>query len=136
MFTRTLLASVFAVLAFNAAAQGSRPTPAASPAVQQPSLIFSSQTVRYRCDGDAEIELAYLNLSNGTTFAALHYNDRTLMLQGRKATTGVRFFALEEKATLSWYTQGMKGELSAIAADPNVQDQILMSNCFAQPAKR
>ena len=131
---RTLLAGLFAVLAFEAAAQGNKPTLA--PSAQHPSLIFSSQTVRYRCDGDAEIELAYLNLSNGTTFAALHYKDRTLMLQGRKATTGVRFFALEEKATLSWYTQGMKGELSAIAADPTTQDQILMSNCFAQPAKR
>ncbi|MDO9436254.1 MliC family protein [Hydrogenophaga sp.] len=135
MLIRTLLAGLCAALGFTAYAQGSKPVPA-SPAAAQPSLIFSSQTVRYRCDGDAEIELAYLNLSNGTTFAALHYKDRTLMLQGRKATTGVRFFALEEKATLSWYTQGMKGELSAIAADPNVQDQILMSNCFAQPAKR
>lgn len=134
MLVRALLAGVFAALALNASAQGSKPSPA--PAAQPPSLIFSSQSVRYRCDGDAEIELAYLNLSNGTTFAALHHNDRTLMLQGRKATTGVRFFALDDKANLSWYTQGMKGELSAIATDPNVQDQILMSNCFAQPAKR
>ena len=92
--------------------------------------------MRYKCDGGREIELAYLNLSNGTTFAALHHNDRTLMLQGRRATTGVRFFALDDQSRLSWYTQGMKGELSAIAADPNAQDQILLANCFAQPAKR
>ncbi|QHE84141.1 MliC family protein [Hydrogenophaga sp. BPS33] len=128
----TLLAILSAAFASEAPAQGVKPAPAA----QQPSLMFSSQSVRYRCDGDAEIELAYLNLSNGTTFAALHHGERTLMLQGRKATTGVRFFALDDKSRLSWYTQGMKGELSAIAADPNVQDQILLSNCFAQPAKR
>jgi|UniRef100_UPI0040366B84 hypothetical protein len=131
---RCLLASLATLLAFGATAQvATTPAPSAAPA---PQLIFSSQAVRYKCDGGSEIELAYLNLSNGTTFAALHHNDRTLLLQGRRATTGVRFFALDDQSRLSWYTQGMKGELSAIAADANAQDQILMSNCFAQPAKR
>ncbi len=128
MLTRTLLASLVAVLALDASAQGS--------ATPQPQLVFSSQAVQYKCDGGSEIELAYLNLSNGTSFAALHHGGRTLMLQGRRATTGVRFFALDPQSRLSWYTKGMKGELSAIAADPNTQDQTLMSNCFAQPAKR
>lgn len=135
MFTRTLLASLLAALALDTTAQVATPAPT-PPAGQQPQLIFSSQAVRYKCDGNGEIELAYLNLSNGTTFAALHYDDRTLMLQGRRATTGVRFFALDDKSRLSWYTQGMKGELSAIAADPNTQDQVLLANCFAQPARR
>ena len=133
MRTRTLLASLAAVLALNATAQVATPT---TPAVPQPQLVFTSQAVQYKCDGGGEIELAYLNLSNGTTFAALHHDKRTVMLQGRRATTGVRFFALDPASRLSWYTQGMKGELSAIAPDPNTQDQILMSNCFAQPAKR
>ena len=127
---RRLLLGLATLLAFEASAQV---TTAPAPA---PQLIFSSQAVRYKCDGGSEIELAYLNLSNGTTFAALHHNDRTLLLQGRRATTGVRFFALDDQSRLSWYTQGMKGELSAIATDANTQDQILMSNCFAQPAKR
>ncbi len=133
MRTRTLLASLAAVLALNATAQVAAP---ATPAVPQPQLVFTSQAVQYKCDGGGEIELAYLNLSNGTTFAALHHDKRTVMLQGRRATTGVRFFALDPQSRLSWYTQGMKGELSAIAPDPNTQDQILMANCFAQPAKR
>ncbi len=133
MFTRPLFASVAFVLAFEASAQVATPAPPAGP---QPQLVFSSQAVQYKCDGGAEIELAYLNLSNGTTFAALHHDKRTLMLQGRRATTGVRFFALDPQSRLSWYTQGMKGELSAIAADANSQDQVLMTNCFAQPANK
>lgn len=126
------LALIGLTLAVNALAQDSQPAPA--PAAQP--LIFSSQAVRYRCDGGSEIELAYLNLSNGTTFAALHYNNRTLMLQGRRATTGVRFFALDEQYSLRWYTQGMKGELSFLAADHTAQEQTLLANCFAQPARR
>ena len=120
-------------LALGASAQTNPPTP--RPAAQAP-LIFSSQAVRYRCDGGAEIELAYLNLNNGTAFAALHYNDRTVMLQGRRATTGVRFIALDEQYSLRWYTQGMKGELSFLAADHTAQEQTLLSNCFAQPANK
>jgi hypothetical protein len=126
--TRTLTA-LLAWLPFAAAAQGT--PPAATPA-----LVFSSQSVNYRCDGGAEIELVYLNLSNGNAFAALHFNGRTVMLQGRRATTGVRFIALDEQNSLRWYTQGMKGELSFLAADHTAQEQTLLANCFAQPAKR
>ena len=131
---RRLLLGLATLLAFEASAQvTTAPAPSAAPA---PQLIFSSQAVRYKCDGGSEIELAYLNLSNGTTFAALHFDGRTLMLQGRRATTGVRFVALDEQNSLRWYTQGMKGELSFLAADHTAQEQTLLANCFAQPAKR
>jgi len=117
-------------LTTSAFAQGSPPPPPA----QQP-LMFSSQAVQYRCDGGTEIELVYLNLANGNAFAALHFEGRTIMLQGRRATTGVRFIALDEQYSLRWYTQGMKGELSFLAADHTAQEKTLLSNCFAQPAK-
>jgi len=133
LIARTLT-GLAAALALSAFAQDSKPEPPPAPAAQP--LIFSSQAVRYRCDGGAEIELVYLNLSNGTTFAALHFDGRTLMLQGRRATTGVRFVALDEQNSLRWYTQGMKGELSFLAADHTAQEKTLLSNCFAQPAHK
>ncbi len=132
MHTTRTLAALLACLPFVATAQGT--PPAAAPAA--PALVFSSQSVNYRCDGGTEIELVYLNLSNGNAFAALHFNGRTVMLQGRRATTGVRFIALDEQNSLRWYTQGMKGELSFLAADHTAQEQMLLANCFAQPAKR
>ncbi|MBT9467424.1 MliC family protein [Hydrogenophaga sp.] len=129
-FISRALTGLLALLPFTAFAQGSPPAPAA------PALIFSSQAVQYRCDGGTEIELVYLNLSNGNAFAALHFDGRTVMLQGRRATTGVRFVALDEQNSLRWYTQGMKGELSFLAADHTAQEKTLLANCFAQPAKR
>ncbi|AOF85980.1 membrane-bound lysozyme-inhibitor of c-type lysozyme family protein [Hydrogenophaga sp. RAC07] len=131
-FIPRALGSLLTVLSFTVAAQGM--PPAAAPAT--PSLVFSSQAVNYRCDGGTEIELVYLNLSNGNAFAALHFNGRTVMLQGRRATTGVRFIALDEQNSLRWYTQGMKGELRFLAADHTAQEQTLLADCFAQPAKR
>ena len=130
--TLRVLGSLLTVLPLTVAAQGM--PPAAAPAA--PALVFRSQAVNYRCDGGTEIELVYLNLSNGNAFAALHFNGRTVMLQGRRATTGVRFIALDEQNSLRWYTQGMKGELSFLAADHTAQEQTLLANCFAQPAKR
>ena len=124
------LSGLLAWLPLAAFAQSSPSTPAA------PTLIFSSQAVQYRCDGGTEIELVYLNLSSGNAFAALHFDGRTMMLQGRRATTGVRFVALDEQNSLRWYTQGMKGELSKQSADPTAQEQTLLANSFAQPAKR
>ncbi|MGE0100475.1 MAG: MliC family protein [Hydrogenophaga sp.] len=115
----------------SASAQETSPPPASPP-----PLMFSSQTVQYRCDGGAEIELVYLNLGNGNAFAALHHQGRTVMLQGRRATTGVRFIALDEQYSLRWYTQGMKGELSFLAADHTAQEKTLLANCFAQPARK
>jgi hypothetical protein len=125
-----VLACLLTAMSLSAFAQDTTPAPTAQP------LIFSSQSVTYRCDGGAEIELVYLNLSNGNAFAALHHNARTVMLQGRRATTGIRFIALDEQNSLRWYTQGMKGELSFLAADHTAQEQTLLANCFAQPAKR
>lgn len=132
MHTTRTLAALLACLPFVATAQGTPPAAATA----APALVFSSQSVNYRCDGGTEIELVYLNLSNGNAFAALHFNGRTVMLQGRRATTGVRFIALDEQNSLRWYTQGMKGELSFLAADHTAQEQTLLANCFAQPAKR
>ncbi len=126
-----LLPCLIGLLAASAFAQGSPPAPA-----QQQPLMFSSQTVQYKCDGGAEIELVYLNLANGNAFAALHHQERTVMLQGRRATTGVRFVALDERHSLRWYTQGMKGELSIQPAGQGAQETTLLANCFAQPAKR
>jgi Membrane-bound lysozyme-inhibitor of c-type lysozyme len=129
-FITPVVSGLLALLPLAAVAQDSPAAPAA------PALMFSSQAVQYRCDGGAEIELVYLNLSGGNAFAALHFNGRTVMLQGRRATTGVRFIALDEQNSLRWYTQGMKGELSFLAADHTAQEKTLLANCFAQPAKR
>ena len=92
-FVPIALLGLTLVLATRVFAQGSPPPPPAPP-----PLMFSSQAVQYRCDGGAEIELVYLNLANGNAFAALHHEGRTVMLQGRRATTGVRFVAWRRRA--------------------------------------
>ena len=110
------------------------PPPAPAPGVVQASL-FSSQTVRYRCAGGAEIEVAYLNLNNGASFAALHHGGRTALLQNRPTASGARYIALDEQHSLRWHTKGTEGTLSFMAADHTAKEQTLLTNCRALPAR-
>jgi len=110
------------------------PPPTAAPGVTQATL-FSSQSVRYRCDGGTEIEVAYLNLNNGGSFAALHHAGRTALLQNRPSASGARYIALDEQHSLRWHTQGMEGTLRFMAADHTAKEQTLLSNCKALPGR-
>ena len=90
--------------------------------------------MRYRCDGGTEIEVAYLNLNNGGSFAALHHNGRTALLQNRPAASGARYIALDEQHSLRWNTKGEEGFLSFLAADHTAQERTLLANCRSLPS--
>jgi len=92
---------------------------------------FSSETVRYRCAGGAELEVVYLNLKDGGAFAALHHGGRTALLHNRPAASGARYIALDEQHSLRWHTKGNEGQLSFLAADHTAHEQPLLSACRA-----
>ncbi len=95
---------------------------------------FTSETVRFRCEGGAELEVAYLNLSEGDAFAALHFGGRTVLLQNRPAGSGARYIALDEQHSLRWHTKGSEGFLTFLAADHTAREQPLLNGCRALPA--
>lgn len=101
--------------------------PASQGAIQGPG--YSSETVRYRCEGGAELEVAYLELGHGEVFAALHHQGRTALLKSRPAASGVRYIALDEQHSLRWNTKGEEGFLSFLAADHTAQERVLLANC-------
>ena len=104
------------------------PTATAAPVV---GPDFSSQSVRYRCAGGAELEVAYLNLPDGLAFAALHHNGRTALLQNRPTASGARYVALDEQLGLRWHTKGSEGFLASLAADHTAKEQVLLKDCRA-----
>ena len=130
---RLPIATVPLILSSLAAGCAMPPAAPAPGAVQ--ATLFSSQSVRYRCDGGTEIEVAYLNLNNGGSFAALHHGGRTALLQSRPTGSGARYIALDEQHSLRWHTQGMGGSLRFLAADHTAQEQTLLANCQALPAR-
>jgi len=94
---------------------------------------FSSQTVRFRCAGGTELEVAYLNLPESLAFAALHHDGHTALLQNRPTASGARYVALDEQHSLRWHTKGSEGFLAFMAADHTAQEQVLLSDCRALP---
>ena len=94
---------------------------------------FSSQTVRFRCAGGTELEVAYLNLPDSLAFAALHHDGHTALLQNRPTASGARYVALDEQHSLRWHTKGSEGFLAFMAADHTAKEQVLLSDCRALP---
>ncbi len=92
---------------------------------------FSSQTVRYRCQGGTELEVVYLNLNNDTALAALHFDGRTALLQNRPTASGAHYIALDEQHSLRWRTRGSEGQLSFLAADHTARERTLLADCRA-----
>ena len=101
---------------------------------QSPQTVeapYSSHTVRYRCDGGAELDVVYLNLTTGEALAALHHAGRTVLMRNRPAASGARYIALDEQHSLRWHTQGNEGQLSFLAADHTAREQTLLNACRA-----
>ena len=131
------LPALFVLFALTALVSGCQllpPKPPAGGAVQGPG--YSSETVRYRCDGGAFIDVAYLEFGHGDSFAALHHDGRTALLKARTSASGVRYIALDEQHSLRWFTKGDEGFLSFLAADHTAKERVLLANCKAEKAAR
>lgn len=107
--------------------------PSASPRSvgEIPGLTWKSHTVVYQCQSGTKLQVAYLNMKSGESFASLHYNGNTVLLQSRQMTSGVRYIALDEQNSLRWTTKGNEGFLAFMAADHTAKEQILLSDCKA-----
>ena len=96
-----------------------------------PGLTWSSHTVVYQCQSGTKLQVAYLNMKSGESFASLHFNGNTVLLQSRQMASGVRYIALDEQNSLRWTTKGNEGFLAFMAADHTAKEQILLSDCKA-----
>ena len=96
-----------------------------------PGLTWTSKTVVYQCQPDTKLQVAYLTMKTGESFAALHFKGNTVLLQSRLMGSGVRYVALDEQNSLRWTTKGNTGFLTFMAADHTAQEQTLLSDCKA-----
>ncbi|PKM35756.1 MAG: hypothetical protein CVV06_14615 [Gammaproteobacteria bacterium HGW-Gammaproteobacteria-10] len=92
---------------------------------------WRSKIVVYHCHPDTELQVAYLNLLSGESFAALYYQGLLSLMQIRKAASGALYIALDEQKSLRWHTKGNSGILKFLAADDTATEQILLNDCKA-----
>lgn len=89
------------------------------------------ETVAYRCEDGAKIQVAYLNLEGGESYAALYYDDRLSLMRPWPAASGARYISLDEQVGLRWHAKGDQGVLSFLAADHTAKEITLLSDCRA-----
>jgi len=135
-----LLAAALSLTMMAGCAQAPRHPAPADAALPLPATIegdrFQSRTVRYQCEGGTLLDVVYLNLQDGRSFATLHFAGRTALLQNRPAASGARYIALDEQHSLRWHTKGIEGTLRFMEASDTAREQILLNDCRALPAYR
>ncbi len=87
--------------------------------------------VSYRCEGGVELEVSYLNPPTGESFASIHFEGRTVVMQSRPSASGVRYVDLDEQRGLRWRTKGDEGFLAMQPADHTAKETILINQCRA-----
>lgn len=129
-----VLISALVVLCAQSAVAALSPIPSAPHAV---SLIegesWDSETVVYQCQPNTLLQVVYLNIKNGESFAVLHYQGNTSLLRSRETGSGTFYVAINEQNSLRWHTKGREGFLTFMAADHTAQEQRLLSDCKERP---
>ena len=105
-------------------------TPVTTGIIEGPD--WRSRTVVYRCKPDTELQVAYLNLKSGESFAALYYQGLLSLMQIRSSASGARYIAVDEQKSLRWHTKGDSGHLTFLAADDTAKEQMLLNDCMAE----
>ena len=99
----------------------------------QPGTIhgptWDSSTLTYHCEGDVELQVSYLNIDDGPSFAAMLHDGRLSMLQHRVIASGAQYIALDEQHSLRWHTKGEEARLSFREADHTAEEEELLSDC-------
>jgi len=90
---------------------------------------WSARQMNYICAGDTELQVSYLNMDTGESFAMLYYDGRLSLLRSWVTASGARYLAIDEQHSYRWYSQGNKGFLAFLAADHTAAEQIVLADC-------
>lgn len=109
---------------------------ATTPAPAEPRQpAFQSSLAKYRCEGGAEVQAAYLNIENGASFATLYYKGQLIPMHIARAGSGALYIADDEQNSYRWHTKGDTGVLSFLEADHTAKEQTLLKDCKEQQAE-
>ena len=124
-----LVAGALTACSSHPAAARSTETPSAAAAGSVAGDGWSSNHRRYRCGDGAEIQVVYLNMQAGESFASLYYDGKLSLLRQRPAASGAHYIAVDEQNSFRWHSKGDSGFLTFLAADHTAKEVTLLSDC-------
>ena len=109
------------------------PAPAPTAVLEHPVRVeadgWTSATIPYRCVDGTVLEVAYLNVKDGDSFAALSFGGGTHLLQSRVIASGAAYIALDEQRSYRWRTKGDSGFLAFLPADDHAREETVLRDC-------
>lgn len=92
---------------------------------------FVASTISYRCASGTWLQVAYLNIKNGESFATIYFGGKLTQLRGMDVASGAGYASLDEKMGLRWRTKGAEGALYRLAPGSAATEKVLLRDCKA-----
>ena len=88
--------------------------------------VAEGLTVHYRCEGEAEVDAAYINTPGGESYAVVLHGGVLMPMKAGISGSGVRYVSLQPPA-LVWHTKGNEGFL----ANDDAGETMIAGGCVA-----
>jgi membrane-bound inhibitor of C-type lysozyme len=119
------VASLWAALACMLPLAAPAQTPATPPDFESVSRV-------YRCTGGTRLQVIYLNIKNGDSFATTYINGRLVLMRSGPTGSGARYVSVDEQLGYRWHVKGDVGNLFFLAADHTARETLLLQDCKVQ----
>lgn len=93
---------------------------------------FDSSALVYRCTGGARLQVVYLNIKGGDSFATTFVNGHLVLMRSGPTGSGARYIAVDEQAGYRWHVKGEVGNLYFLSPGPGASESLVLQECKAQ----
>lgn len=94
---------------------------------------FDSDARVYLCAGGTSLQVLYLNLRGGESFAVVQRDGRLGLLRSGPTGSGANYLPVDEQFGYRWHTKGNVGTLWRLAADPTARETLVLGDCLSTP---
>lgn len=90
---------------------------------------FNSSSATYRCAGGQRLQVVYLNINNGPSFATLQHRGRLVLMKTLPTGSGATYGAVDEALGYVWRTKGVEGHLYQRMPGGTGEEKVLLRDC-------
>ncbi len=90
---------------------------------------FTSSSVQYRCAGGKRLQVVYLNINDGQSFATLQHRGRMVLMKTLPTGSGATYGSVDEALGYVWRTKGAEGHLYQRSAGGTGEEKVLLRDC-------
>lgn len=90
---------------------------------------FNSSSVSYLCAGGKRLQVVYLNINDGLSFATLQHRGRMVLMKTLPTGSGATYGSVDEALGYVWRTKGAEGHLYQRMSGGSGEEKVLLRDC-------